>query len=224
MPMPVAGFPDAAMIACLFFIFLVPLAAAGISLINAGLGRSRNAGHMMMAVICTLSIAAIVYFICGFAWQGFIGRPGHILALSGKSWNWIAAEPFFFRGLALDGSPSSLAALLQIFCVGLAALIPLGSGADRWRLRASCASAALLAGWTYPLFAHWVWGGGWLAQLGANYGLGHGFIEEPQMPQVDAKIVMRGQVVGVIRECLPRRCHNTLVITREILLHYEPFF
>ncbi len=58
MPMPVAGFPDAAMIACLFFIFLVPLAAAGISLINAGLGRSRNAGHMMMAVICTLSIAA----------------------------------------------------------------------------------------------------------------------------------------------------------------------
>jgi Amt family ammonium transporter len=35
----------------------------------------------------------------------------------------------------------------------------------------------LLAGWTYPLFAHWVWGGGWLAQLGVNYGLGHGFID-----------------------------------------------
>ena len=177
MPMPVAGFPDAAMIACLFFIFLVPLAAAGISLINAGLGRSRNAGHMMMAVICTLSIAAIVYFSCGFAWQGFIGIPGHSLIFSGKSWNWIAAQPFFFRGLAFDGSPASLAALLQIFCVGLAALIPLGSGADRWRLRASCASAATLAGWTYPIFAHWVWGGGWLAQLGVNYGLGHGFID-----------------------------------------------
>src|SRR6266852_9782744 len=177
MPMPVPGLPEVAMMACLFFIFLVPLAGAGIYLINAGLGRSRNAGHMMMAAISTLSVAAIVYFICGFAWQGFIGRPGHILALSGKSWNWIAAEPFFFRGLALDGSPSSLAALLQIVCVGLAALIPLGSGADRWRLRASCASAALLAGWTYPLFAHWVWGGGWLAQLGANYGLGHGFID-----------------------------------------------
>ncbi len=70
-----------------------------------------------------------------------------------------------------------LAALLQIFCVGLAASIPLGSGADRWRLRASCLCAAFLAGWTYPLFAHWVWGGGWLAQLGVNYGLGHGFID-----------------------------------------------
>jgi ammonium transporter, Amt family len=34
-----------------------------------------------------------------------------------------------------------------------------------------------LAAWTYPLFAHWVWGGGWLAQLGANYGLGHGFVD-----------------------------------------------
>jgi Amt family ammonium transporter len=36
------------------------------------------------------------------------------------------------------------------------------------------ASSAILAGWTYPLFAHWVWGGGWLAQMGANYGLGTG--------------------------------------------------
>src|ERR1019366_2951079 len=91
--------------------------------------------------------------------------------------NWIAAEPFFFRKLGLDGSPAFLAALLQIFCVGLAALIPLGSGADRWRLRASGISTAILAAWTYPLFAHWVWGGGWLAQLGANYGLGRGFLD-----------------------------------------------
>ena len=175
--MPAPRLSETAAIACLFFIFLVPLAGAGISLINAGLGRSRSAGHMMMAALSTLAVAAIVYFICGFAWQGFIGRPGHILHLGGKSWDWIAADHFFFRGLALNGSSASLAALLQIFCVGLAALIPLGSGADRWRLRASCASAALLAGWTYPLFAHWVWGGGWLAQLGVNYGLGQGFID-----------------------------------------------
>ena len=61
--------------------------------------------------------------------------------------------------------------------MGLAALIPLGSGADRWRLRASCLSTGVLAGWTYPLFAHWVWGGGWLAQLGVNYGIGRGFLD-----------------------------------------------
>jgi Amt family ammonium transporter len=64
-----------------------------------------------------------------------------------------------------------------MFGAGLAALIPLGSGADRWRLAGVCASAALLAGCIYPLFGHWVWGGGWLAQLGANYGLGYGLID-----------------------------------------------
>ena len=175
--MPTSGLTEIAMVACLFCIFLVPLAGAGLALINAGLGRSRSATHIMMSSLSALSVAGLVYFVCGFAWQGFSGSPGHILMLSGKGWNWIAAEPFFFRGLALDGSAASLAALLQIFCVGLAALIPLGSGADRWRLRASCLSTALLAAWTYPLFAHWVWGGGWLAQLGANYGLGHGFLD-----------------------------------------------
>ena len=79
--------------------------------------------------------------------------------------------------MPLDGSRASLAALLQLLSVGLAALIPLGAAAERWRLRACCLSTALLAGITYPLFAHWVWGGGWLARLGANYGLGLGFLD-----------------------------------------------
>ncbi len=174
---PVPRLTEATTAACLLFIFLVPLAAAGLALMNVGLGRSRSAGHMMMASLSALAVAGLAYFVCGFAWQGVIGGPAHLLNLSGKSWNWIAAEPFFFRKLSFDGSAASLAALFQIFCVGLAALIPLGSGADRWRLRASCLSTGLLAAWTYPLFAHWVWGGGWLAQLGVNYGIGRGFLD-----------------------------------------------
>jgi Amt family ammonium transporter len=159
------------------FILLVPLASAGLALINTGLGRSRSAAHSMLASLCVVAVAALVYFACGFAWQGYLGRSAHVLTLGGKGWNWIAAEPLFFRGLRLDGSAASLAAWLQLLSVGLAALIPMGSGADRWRLPAICASTALLAGFTYPLFAHWVWGGGWLAQLGAHYGLGKGFID-----------------------------------------------
>ena len=149
------GLTETAMVACLFFIFLVPLAAAGLALINAGLGRSHSAVHIMMSSLSALSVAGLVYFVCGFGWQGYIGSPGHVLMISGKAWSWIASEPFFFRKLVFDGSGASLAALLQMFCVGLAAMIPLGSGADRWRLRACCLSAAVLAGWTYPLFAHW---------------------------------------------------------------------
>lgn len=166
-----------AVVLCIFFIFLVPLAGAGLSLINAGLGRSRSAAHSMLASMCVISIAAIVYVVWGFSWQGFIGRPAHAFILAGKSWSWIAAEPLFFRGLALDGAPASLAAWLQMLSVGIAALIPLGSGSDRWRFGAACASTVVLAGVIYPIFAHWVWGGGWLAQLGINYGMGHGFID-----------------------------------------------
>ncbi len=175
--MPTSGLSETGMVTCIFMILLAPLAGTGLSLINAGLGRSRSAAHIMMASLSVLGIAALIYFAFGFGWEGFIGSPAHILNLSGKGWNWIAAEPFFFSKLALDGSPSGLAALLQIFCVGLAALIPLGSGAERWNLRATCLSTVVLAAWTYPLFAHWVWGGGWLAQLGANYGLGNGFLD-----------------------------------------------
>jgi len=158
-------------------ILLVPFAVAGISLINTGLGRSRSAAHTMLASMCIFAVAAGVYLICGFAWQGYIGAPARVIVAAGREWNWLARAPFFLHGLEFDGAPSSLAACLQIFSVGLAALIPLGAGLDRWKLSAACASTALLAGCTYPLFAHWVWGGGWLAQLGVNAAMGHGVVD-----------------------------------------------
>ena len=162
---------------CLVFILFVPLAGAGLSLMNTGLGRSRNAAHALLASLCVMAVAAVVYGICGFACQGFAGRPAHVVMVGGKQWSWMAAEPLFLRGIDFDGSPVSLAIFLQMLSVGLAALIPLGGGGERWRLGAACASTALLAGFIYPLFAHWVWGGGWLAQLGPNYGLGRGFVD-----------------------------------------------
>ena len=94
------------------FIFLVPLAGAGLALINTGLGRSRSAAHSMMASLCVIATAALVYFVFGFSWQGFPGLPAHAITVGGKSWNWIAAQPVFLRGLALDGSPASLAVLV----------------------------------------------------------------------------------------------------------------
>jgi Amt family ammonium transporter len=48
---------------------------------------------------------------------------------------------------------------------------------DRWRLTAGCAAAAVLAIGVFPLAAHWIWGGGWLNQLGVNFGLGAGFLD-----------------------------------------------
>jgi len=174
---PAPALSDIAAVLCLLSILVVPLAIAGLSLINTGLGRSRSASHLMLCSLCILSVAALLYFACGFAWQGYPGGPAYQFFLAGRGWNWIGSGSFFLRRMDLDGSPASLACLFGMLSVGLAGLIPLGAGADRWRLRAACASTALLAGWTYPLFAHWVWGGGWLAQMGELQGLGRGFVD-----------------------------------------------
>lgn len=173
---PTASVNDATIL-CLGCISLIPLAIAGIVLMNAGLGRSRNAAHFVLSALCVFSIAVAVYVVCGFAFQGAPGGSSYYFVAGGKPWSWIAAGRFFLRGILLDGSPRSLIFLLQIFAVGLAAIIPLGAGGGRWRLSASAISAALLTGCTYPLYAHWVWGGGWLAELGTNFGLGTGFTD-----------------------------------------------
>jgi ammonium transporter, Amt family len=177
MGLPVPSLSQVSSTLCFLLILLVPLAVVGLALVNSGLGRSRSAAHVMLASLSVFGVAAIVYVAIGFSWQGACGRPAHLVTIGGKAWNWIAAEPLFLRGLPLDLSAEPLIVLLQVFSVGLAAVIPLSAGSDRWRLGASCASSALLAGWTYPLFAHWVWGGGWLSQLGTNSGLGRGFVD-----------------------------------------------
>jgi len=147
---------DATAELCILFILLVPFAGAGLALINSGLIRSRSAAHSMLASLCAVAIAAGMYFVCGFAFQGYAGGPAHVFWVAGKPWDWLAAGPLFLHGLTLNASPTSLVLLFGMFSVGLAALIPMGAGAERWRFSASCASAALLAGWTWPLFAHWV--------------------------------------------------------------------
>jgi Amt family ammonium transporter len=111
---------------------LVPFAAGGISLINAGLSRSRSAAHAMLASLVVAAVALLAYALCGF----------------------------------LVARSSGIVLLLQLFSVGIAAMIPLAAGAERWRIGASSISTAVFAGWTYPLFAHWVWSGGWLARQG----------------------------------------------------------
>jgi Amt family ammonium transporter len=158
-------------------IFLVPLAAAGLALVNTGFGRGRSAAHSMLSAMCVFAVAVLVYLLVGFSFQGFAGGPARLLTFGGRSWNLLGAGSLAMRGPVFNNSTLALMACLQLFSVGIAAMIPLGAGSDRWRLRASCASTALLAGITYPVFAHWVWGGGWLAQLGGLASCGNGAID-----------------------------------------------
>ena len=155
-------------------LLLVPLALAGLALMNDGLGRARSATHAMFSAVSATGVAVVTYCIFGFHWEGLSGGASHVLLLRGQPWDWLGRGPFFLHGV----SPDSLQfVLFQSLLVGLAALPAISAGADRWRLGATCASTAFLAAVTYPVFAHWVWAGGWLSQLGTNYHLGNGFVD-----------------------------------------------
>jgi ammonium transporter, Amt family len=137
---------------CLAFILLVPFAIAGLALINTGLGRSRSAAHAMTAGLCVVSIAVVVYFLWGFRLQeshvDFFGGhfPGTYEPAHYES------PRLFFRGTGPEFV--FLPALLGMFSVGLASVIPLGAAADRWRIAACCASTVLFGGLIYPLIGH----------------------------------------------------------------------
>ena len=156
---------------CLTFILLVPFAITGLALINAGLGRSRSAAHAMTSSLCVLSVAALVYFVWGFAVQGF---PSKVEFFGCLDRGIISPPGLFLRGVDFRFSLPAIAVLLGLFSVGLASLIPLGAATDRWRLSAACISTILLAGWTYPVFARLA-GETLLATLGTKATLGYGF-------------------------------------------------
>jgi Amt family ammonium transporter len=177
MPSSPALLSDTSTALCLLCIFLVPLAAAGLALVNTGFGRGRSAAHSMLSAMCVFSVAVLVYLTIGFSLQSYAGGPDLHIILAGRSWSLLGAAHFMMRGHVLDTPSLALLACLQLFSVGLASLIPLGAGSDRWRLGASCASTALFAGIVYPLFAHWLWGGGWLAQLSQLPACGSGAID-----------------------------------------------
>jgi len=168
---------EAAFAVTLVLLILAPLAIAGVALINAGLGRSRSAAQALLGNVAIFAVAAIVFVLVGATFTGLSDGPSHLFHLAGKSWNWLGEGSFFLAGFSTASPQSQLALLYEFLAVALAALIPWGSGADRLRLAAGCEVAAVLAALVFPLFAHWVWAGGWLAQLGANFGLGSGFLD-----------------------------------------------
>jgi Amt family ammonium transporter len=172
---------EAMFVFCLVLLLLAPLAIAGVALINTGLGRSRSAAQALLGNLAIVAVTAIVFALVGAALTGnplgTLGGTGHTFQLAGKPWNWLGAGPHFLRGLGSAPPESQLSLLFEFLAVALAALIPWGSGADRWRLTAGCAASAVLAATVFPLFAHWVWAGGWLSQLGLNFSLGAGFLD-----------------------------------------------
>jgi Amt family ammonium transporter len=178
---PAPAMSEALFAFTLALLLVAPLAIAGVALTNAGFGRSRSAAQAMLGNLAVVAVAVIVFALFGAVLAGDPLGAGRTFHLAGKSWNWAGSGRVLLGSLAAGPgagfNPAQLALLFEFLAVGLAALIPWGSGADRLRLAAGCAMAAVLAAIVFPLVAHWTWGGGWLAQLGTTFGLGAGFLD-----------------------------------------------
>ena len=158
-------------------LMLAPLAIAGMALINTGLGRSRSAAQSLLGSMLMVAAAALAFALLGATFADNASGTGHVIHLAGKQWNWAGTGAIGLSGFATAPVRAQLGLLFQFLAVALAVLIPWGSGADRWRLPAGAAAAVVLAAIFFPLLAHWSWSTGWLAQLGANFGLGVGFLD-----------------------------------------------
>jgi Amt family ammonium transporter len=169
-------FLDSSFAFTLGLLLLSPLTIAGIALVNSGLGRSRSAMQSLLGSLVVISTALIAFAVVGSALAAGTNSD-HVFHLAGKAWNWAGAGPLFLSGLATAPARTQLAILFEMLSVALVALIPWGSGADRLRMPAGAAIAAILGTVAFPLAAHWTWGGGWLSQLGVNFSSGAGLLD-----------------------------------------------
>ena len=93
-----------------------------------------------------------------------------------QSWGSSARRKFALVSVAAD--PASLAMFLfAVVFMDTAATIPTGAMAERWRFSAFLVYGVFMSMVLYPLYGNWVWGGGWLAALGQNVGMGHGHVD-----------------------------------------------
>src|SRR6184192_2231291 len=92
----------------------------------------------------------------------------------GKTWGLFGQTGFFLAGTSYDVGVMVIF-LFQMVFMDTALTIVTGSAAERWKYAAFIASSFMLGAFIYPLYGNWAWGGGWLANLGNNFGLGKGY-------------------------------------------------
>ena len=169
--------------------FLVMFMQAGFALVEAGLCRAKNANHTMMMNFMVYGFGLFAFWVCGFALQMGGGAPystlggayplnsEHTFNLLGKTWGVWGTHGFFLTQAGSYDVAVMVLFLFQMVFMDTALTIVTGAAAERWKYVAFAVSSIFMGALTYPLFANWAWGGGWLSQLGANFGLGHGYCD-----------------------------------------------
>ena len=168
--------------------FLVMFMQAGFALVEAGLCRAKNASHTFAMNFMIYPLGMLGFYLCGFAFMfGGIGTLGTLggysalnneitITLFGKSFGILGWSGFMLQGVGYDTAAFTLF-LFQMVFMDTTATVPTGAAAERWKFSAFMIYGALIGSVMYPIFGNWVWGGGWLAQLGVNFGIGHGHLD-----------------------------------------------
>ena len=165
--------------------FLVFFFQCGFAMVETGFCRGKNAAHTIAMNFMVFLVGAVGYFIAGFAIQmgGSGGAAG--LGTGGGVLNGLVSIPGLggimgTKGFMLSGTyDAGVYALFffQMVFMDTTVTIPTGAMAERVKYSAVVITSFFISMVLYPLFANWVWGGGWMATLGAKFGIGHGVVD-----------------------------------------------
>jgi Amt family ammonium transporter len=176
--------------------FLVMFMQAGFALVEAGLTRAKNVAHTFSMNFLVYALGMFGFFACGFALMcgglngTAIGGPAslggvptlsHMVTVGASmngdhGWGLFGATGFFLSGPGYDAGAIVLFLFMMVF-MDTTATIVTGACAERWSFKSFCLFSICVGAFIYPIFGSWVWGGGWLAQLGYRVGLGHGAVD-----------------------------------------------
>lgn len=169
--------------------FLVMFMQAGFAMVETGFTQKKNVAHTMAMNFMVYGIGMLGFWICGFAFMfgGGLnvaplgGAPGvtggeFIVHLFGHDFGLWGKAGFFLNSKVYDVGVFTLF-LFQMVFMDTTATIPTGGMAERWKFKSFIVFGFFISMFVYPIFGNWVWGGGWLSQMGVNFGLGHGHVD-----------------------------------------------
>ncbi len=126
---------------------------AGFAMVETGFTRAKNAGNIIMKNLMDFCIGTVMFILIGFGlllgedMVGLIGKPGFDIFTAYESFDW---SNFVFN---------------LVFCATTATIVS-GAMAERTKFLSYCIYSGVISALIYPIEAHWIWGGGWLAQIG----------------------------------------------------------
>jgi Amt family ammonium transporter len=143
---------------------LVLFMQAGFAMLEVGFSRMKNVGSVVAKILAMMGIGLVTYWVAGFAFafsdggglQSIIGTHGFFLTGSDGS----------YAGLSWTAVPLSAKFLFQVAFALVSLAIVWGTMLERTKFAVYCIFAVVFAGLIYPIVSHWIWGGGWLSELG----------------------------------------------------------